>query len=183
MEKIIVLGGSLGGMDAFKSILNQLPTNYKYPIIYLFHQKIKGHAYLKELRQLTDLNVQEIRHNDSIKPGNLYVSPPNKHVLINSRLNFVLSSKPEVNNCRPSIDVFFKSFAFSLKSKAVCVLLSGSNKDGVNSLKYVIEHGGKVLIQSPESAFSPRMPQAALDQFEMLNGSSLNSIAKYITQL
>ena len=82
MDKVVILAGSLGGMDAFKEVLKKLPNNFTFPVVYIFHQKIKGHAFLKEIQNLTDLKVQEIKHNTPIESGNVYLSPPNKHVLI-----------------------------------------------------------------------------------------------------
>lgn len=178
-----MFGGSLGGTDAFKKILKQLPSDFKHPIVYIFHQKIKGLSFLKEIQSLSSLEVIEIQHNTSVTPGKIFISPSNKHVLISSRLNFILSNSPEVHFCRPSIDVSFKSLAYSLKEKAICILLSGSNKDGAKGVSYILNQGGLAFIQSPGSAFSPRMPQSALDLNPSLLGLSLENITQKLKRL
>ncbi len=58
----------------------------------------------------------------------------------------------------------------------VCLLLSGSNADGVNGLKTVQRYGGKVLIQNPDTAqvaFMPAQAKIHVQPDEILNAEDM----------
>jgi two-component system, chemotaxis family, protein-glutamate methylesterase/glutaminase len=55
-----------------------------------------------------------------------------------------------------------ESAADAFGESMVALLLSGANEDGVTGLKAVKESGGLVVVQDPQTAEVPYMPQYAI---------------------
>ncbi|MBK7265546.1 MAG: hypothetical protein IPI12_04245 [Ignavibacteriales bacterium] len=65
-----------------------------------------------------------------IKPANIYIAPPNYHLLIEDKKTIALSNDEKVNYSRPSIDLLFESAVRVYQSNLAGVILTGANDDG-----------------------------------------------------
>jgi two-component system, chemotaxis family, protein-glutamate methylesterase/glutaminase len=63
-----------------------------------------------------------------IKPGFIYVAPPDHHLLIEST-RMAVKKGPKENRFRPSIDALFRSAAYNYGPRAIGVILSGALDD------------------------------------------------------
>lgn len=159
----LVIGGSAGSLDVLLEIFPSLEKDIAFPIIVVIHRKASNESLLTDLlKSRTSLQVSEADEKVFLKPGNVYVAPADYHLLIEDDQSISLDYSEKVNYSRPSIDVTFQSAAEVFKSDLVCILLSGSNADGVEGLKTVNNFGGKVVIQNPSTAIMPYMPQQAV---------------------
>jgi two-component system chemotaxis response regulator CheB len=82
-------------------------------------------------------------------------------VVQDGRVRFL--DKPHVNGVRPAIDLLFQSGAREYGSRMVAVVLTGTLRDGSAGLAAVRKAGGVAVVQDPEDAAYPDMPQSALD--------------------
>ena len=64
---------------------------------------------------------------------------------------------------RVTIDLFFRTLAHSYGQRAVCVILSGTDSDGVIGLKHVRAQGGLTIAQDPTEAEYDSMPATAIE--------------------
>lgn len=157
-----IIGGSAGSLDVLLKVLPVVDTEIAFPIIIVIHRKHGSDSLLTELlSSRTMLPVKEVDEKERILPGTIYIAPSDYHLLIELDHTFSLDCSEKVNYSRPSIDVTFQSAAEVYKQNLVCLLLSGSNSDGVNGLKSVKSWGGTVLIQDPETAQVSYMPAQA----------------------
>ena len=159
----IVIGTSSGGMNALNFLCSALPVDFSIPIIIVQH--IGPHSdnqWIKLLNINSKLSLKEVDEKEKIENGNVYIAPPNYHLLIEKDRTFSLTIDERVNYSRPSIDVLFESAAEAYKNKLIGVILTGSNNDGTNGIKRVIECGGLAIIQNPETAESAYMPKSAI---------------------
>jgi len=108
------------------------------------------------------LRVTEARDKEPLQAGQVYLAPPNYHLLVECNGSLALSADEKVNWARPSIDVLFESAVYAWGGDLVGVLLTGANADGVRGLQRIQERGGWTLVQTPESAECPEMPRAAI---------------------
>lgn len=160
----LVIGGSAGSLDVLLEIFPALNRNITFPIIIVTHRKSGNDSLLSDLLQnRTGLKVREAEEKEQILPGYVYIVPADYHMLIEHNHTISLDYSEKVNYSRPSIDVTFQSAAEVFKNELVCILLSGSNADGVEGLKSVNKYGGSVVIQNPETAIMPYMPQQAVN--------------------
>src|ERR1035437_7782857 len=163
----IVIGVSSGGMNVMKIMFSLLPKNFNTPIIIVQHISPRSdNQWIKLLNEKSNLPIKEADEKEKIEKGNVYIAPPNYHLLIEKNKTFSLTIDERVNFARPSIDVLFESAAEAYKNKLIGIVLTGSNNDGTNGIKRIKECGGLTIIQDPETAESAYMPKSALDAIQ-----------------
>lgn len=164
LQKVIVIGGSAGSLDVLLEVLPNLTPLHRVAIVIVLHRRNSDDHILEELlRMKSRMSVVEIEDKTQLSPGNLYVAPADYHLLFEESSCFSLDVSEKIHYSRPSIDVAFESAAFALKDRLVAILLSGANADGANGLLSVKKENGIAIVQSPETAEVPYMPQSALN--------------------
>ena len=103
----------------------------------------------------------EAGDKDPIRPGNVYIAPPDYHLLVERR-SFALSTDERVNYARPSIDVLFESASDAYGPRLIGIVLTGANHDGAAGLARIKRRGGVAIVQDPGEAEAAAMPAAAL---------------------
>jgi two-component system chemotaxis response regulator CheB len=180
-RKAIVIGGSAGSLDVLLRVLPKLNPELNFPLIIVIHRKHGTESLLPELLSTrTQLVVKEVDEKEPILPGIIYIAPSDYHLLIEQDYTFSLDYSEKVNYSRPAIDVTFQTAAEVYKDGLACLLLSGSNSDGVDGLISVKKWGGQALIQDPESAQVPYMPAQAKKLVKIDFILPIESIAEFI---
>jgi two-component system chemotaxis response regulator CheB len=159
----VVIGASAGGLEALSAILPTLPASFKPPIFIVVHVPPDRRSLLPELfRSKCRVRVCETEDKEPIVGGTVYFAPPDYHLLVERDNYLSLSSDEPVFYSRPSIDVLFESAADAYGPALMAVILSGANEDGAAGLAVVAEAGGVAIVQDPDEAYAPAMPEAAL---------------------
>lgn len=184
LQKMIIIGGSAGSLEVLLEVLPQIGPISNLSIIIVLHRRNSEDALLEELlRMKSGLKVEEIEDKTSIKPGFIYVAPADYHLLIENDFSFALDVSEKVHYSRPSIDVAFESTALVFTDKLVAILLSGANSDGTDGLRHVKANGGQIIVQSPQTAEFPFMPQYAKDHIEADHILSPEELIQFISRL
>jgi two-component system chemotaxis response regulator CheB len=161
--EIVVVGASLGGLNALIALLDGLPPGFPLPLVFVQHRAADGDSGISEILQRhTGANVTEAEDKQAIVGGNIYVAPADYHLLIEPGGTFALSTEGPVRYARPSIDVLFESAADAYREKAVAVLLTGASADGALGAQRIKQRGGWLIVQDPATAEARVMPDAAL---------------------
>lgn len=183
-KKLIVIGGSSGGIEAICLILEKLNSTFTIPIILILHRSSSIDNSLVELISYkTNLIVKEADEKDELLERHLYIAPPNYHLLIESDGSLSLDVSEKILFSRPSIDVSFESAARAYGANLTAVLLSGANMDGSLGLQKVQLLGGKIFIQDPEEASVNFMPQKAIDLTQSTSIFTCAEIAGKLNEL
>lgn len=160
---LIAIGTSLGGLNALLSVVRQLPRELPVPIVVVQHRGVSQDTGLVDLlQQNTALTVVEAEDKTPLKPGVLFVAPPDYHLLVEDRESLALSTEAPVRAARPSIDVLFESAADAYGEALVGVLLTGASADGAAGLARIKQRGGCAIVQDPASAECATMPSAGI---------------------
>ncbi len=180
---LIVIGASLGGSKALAAILRGLPANFQPPIVIVQHRTRETSDGLRSLYQVSSrLVLEEPDDKAEIKPGRVYLAPPNYHLLVEEG-HFALSTEGPVEYSRPSIDVLFESAAFVYGPGLIGVVLTGANRDGARGASAIKKCGGYLIVQDPLTAESPIMPGAVLALTQVNQILSLEKIAAALVQV
>lgn len=178
--EIVVIGCSLGGMNALQVILSGLNKEFCLPIVVAQHRHKRSNEGLPSyLRRATHMNVVDADDKQWIKPGTVYLAPADYHLLVEKgELN--LSVDDAVRHSRPSIDVLFESAADAYGRNVIAIVLTGANEDGTRGAARVKKRGGTVIAQDPKTAESPIMPKAAIDAGVVDQILPLDQIASFL---
>ena len=161
----IAIGASAGGVEALGVLLQRLPEGFLPSIVVVLHLPPDRPSLLAELLQARcRLPVREALDKEQLRPGCVYLAPPDYHLLVEKEGTLALSHDPPVAFSRPSIDVLFESAAQALGPALLGVVLTGANSDGAEGLKAIRDAGGRAWVQSPEDAQADAMPLAALER-------------------
>ncbi|GAB3821025.1 chemotaxis protein CheB [Pontibacter rugosus] len=181
VEKVVVLGGSWGGIQASITILQSLTASFPYPIILVLHRLRNTESGLQQLfEKKLHLEVREVEEKEPLAPGVVYLAPANYHVLIEKDRTFSLDVSDLENYSRPSIDVTFASAADVFKEQAIGILLSGASKDGSAGLAHLHQKGGVAIVQDPAEAEVSTMPESAIKLIPGCRVMNLESIKKHL---
>lgn len=158
---VVAVGGSAGGIEALLELVARLPADLPAAVLVTVHVGENTRSALPQvLTRAGRLPVAHARHGEPLRPGRVYVAPPDFHLLTAAGVAR-LSSGPRVNRHRPAVDVMFASAARWAGDRVVVTVLSGVLDDGAVGSALVARAGGRVVVQDPADALFGSMPRAA----------------------
>jgi two-component system chemotaxis response regulator CheB len=180
---IIVVGTSAGGVEALRTLVSGLPGDFPGSVFVVMHTAPDSPGVLAQiLDRWGPLPAQNAENRVRIRPGHVYVAPPDYHLLLEPGLMRVTHG-PKENRFRPAVDPLFRSAAQTYGPRAVGVILTGGLDDGVSGLWAVKRLGGLAVVQDPAEAFMPSMPLGAIRQVEVDYTLPLAEIAPLLVRL
>ena len=183
-DKIIVMGGSAGALDAMSEVVSDLPENFPYPILAVIHLPPDKKSLIADLlNDKSHIKVREALDKEEIKAGCMYFAPSDYHMLAEHDMSVSFSIEEPVLYSRPSIDVLFETAADSFADKCIGILLTGANSDGAKGLKSIHENGGIAIVQDPNTAYADAMPASALKLVPKAKKMSLSEINSCLKSL
>ncbi|MGM0743820.1 chemotaxis protein CheB [Rhodohalobacter sp.] len=184
--EMILIAGCTGGVKELYQLISEMPTELPAPIVIVQHlPKIYTKAFAAELDKITELNVREAQNDSPLIPGQIYLAPGGYHTVIKNdgyRKVLGIHKGPRENKNRPSIDVLLRSATHAYRNKMLAVFLSGGGIDGVEGAKNVYEAGGKIILQSRESALLWNLNQKIFDQIPDLDHHPTEDIGSEIVK-
>ena len=162
--EIVVIGASVGGLEAVSVFLAELGPRFPLPVAIAQHRApAPPEGDIAAIWQrATPMPVADAEDKSPIDRGRVYIAPADYHLLVESSELFALSTDPPVLFARPSIDVLFESAVDVFGRAVIGVLLTGASADGSQGLKTIRARGGCALVQDPASAECAVMPRAGL---------------------
>jgi two-component system chemotaxis response regulator CheB len=158
---VVAIGASAGGIDALQRLMPDLPEDLPAAICIVLHIPASAHSLLPQIvARQTRLPVSQANAGERLRSGHVYVAPPDWHVLVRKG-HIRLERGPKENGVRPAIDTLFRSVAEAYGRCGIAVVLSGSLSDGAAGAAAMAAAGAAVLVQAPDDAIVPGMPEAA----------------------
>lgn len=179
---LVLVGVSAGGLDAVCALLRRLPADFGMAVVVVQHRSKDSDALCEVLQDCTPMGIHEATDKAPLEPGNVYLAPPDYHLLVEEGYFSLSTDAPEMYS-RPSIDVAFESAADAYGGRAVGVVLTGANHDGARGLRRIADRGGVALVQDPLTAEVKVMPTAALRAVPEAEVLSLEGIAARLVAL
>jgi two-component system chemotaxis response regulator CheB len=161
--RAVVVGASAGGIEALMTLLDDLPSPWRLPVVVVIHVPERRESLLARVfGQRLRVPVREAADKARIEDGVVYFAPPGYHLSIERQHVFSLSCEPPVLWSRPSIDVLMSSAADAYGPALAGLLLTGANQDGAQGMLHIHRAGGLTAVQDPAEAEVATMPRAAL---------------------
>ena len=160
--RIVGIGASAGGLSSLEDFLGGLPADTGLAFVVVQHLSRDHESFLGSLLdRVTPLAVQVLTEDTIPQPDTIYVRPPDVEVSVDEGLH--VSERP-VDYQAPdtAIDDFFLTLAVSRRERAIGVILSGMGTDGTRGAEMIKQQGGKVLVESVESAQFDSMPRTVI---------------------
>jgi two-component system, chemotaxis family, protein-glutamate methylesterase/glutaminase len=160
---IVVIGASAGGVQALDRLVERLPPKLPASVFVVLHLAAGGRSVLPSiLDRIGHLPAAVPDEQQVPERGHIYVAPPDRHLLLVGQ-EVRLTGGPRENGHRPAIDPLFRSAARTYGPRVIAVVLSGTLDDGAAGARMVRDRGGLVIVQEPDDALYPGMPQSTLD--------------------
>lgn len=159
---VVAIGASAGGLDALTELLENLPADLEAALIIVQHMFSGHESMLKDLLgKASKLPVVEVIEGMRLEAGRVYVTPPGTQMAIaEGRLR--LTKPPEDSSRFKPIDFFFRSVATFAQSRAIGIVLSGTDSDGAVGSREIKGAAGITIAQEPRTARYDGMPRSAI---------------------
>jgi two-component system, chemotaxis family, protein-glutamate methylesterase/glutaminase len=182
-RNIIVVGSSVGGVEALQKLVAGLPADFPASLFVVLHIGPETHSVLPNiLRRAGKLPARHPVDGEPIRLGHIYVAPPDYHLIIEDS-NVRLIRGPKENRHRPAIDPLFRSAARWHGPRAVGVVLTGALDDGTLGLLAIKKRGGVAIVQDPQDAFCPSMPRHAIESVQVDHVAPLDRIPGLLQEI
>lgn len=160
---VVVIGTSTGGPPALQHVLSRLKST-PCPILIVQHMPPGFTTSLAaRLDRCTPLTVREAGDGETVLAGNVYVAPAGWHMRLrrkDGRLQVWLDPESGGHLHCPSVDALFESAAEVCGSRSLGVVLTGMGKDGAAGALAIKKAGGRVVVETEETAIVYGMPKA-----------------------
>lgn len=182
-RNVIVIGASSGGLEALKTIVQNLHSTFDASIFIVWHMSADVRGILPDvLNKLHTIYAANARDKELIEPNRIYIAPPDHHLLIEEG-RVRVTRGPKENRFRPAVDPLFRSAAHVYGNRVIGVILSGGLDDGTAGLWRIKFNGGIAVVQDPGDAEVSSMPESALSAVEVDHCIPASHISELLLKL
>jgi two-component system, chemotaxis family, protein-glutamate methylesterase/glutaminase len=179
--KLLAIGSSTGGPQALFTLIQALGRSVNVPIVLTQHMPATFTPILAEhITRLGGLPCAEAKDGEALLPGQIYLAPGDKHLIIErdgaltggrppngqrvpaggALARARLSTDPPENFCRPAVDPMLRSAAGVCDGRVLVTMLTGMGHDGLAGTRRVVEAGGAAIAQDEATSVVWGMPGA-----------------------
>ncbi len=162
----LVIGVSTGGPNALAKLLPQLGARFPVPVLVVQHMPPMFTRLMAErLDAICPLQVGEATEGCVVEPGRIWIAPGDFHMVPKregSQVVLALSSSPQENSCRPSVDPLFAAAASVYGAGTLGLILTGMGQDGLRGAGEIRKAGGRIIVQDEASSVVWGMPGAVV---------------------
>ncbi len=159
VSQLVVIGSSAGGIDALGTVAAGLPDDMPIPVLIAQHLSPHRPSHLQEiLQRQTKLKVVSVDDHARLEAGTIYVVPAGTGAQITDHEIRLVAAEP--TGPTPSVDQVFGSAAAVFGEGLIAVILTGTGSDGALGAREVKLAGGTVIVQNPDTASYPGMPNS-----------------------
>jgi chemosensory pili system protein ChpB (putative protein-glutamate methylesterase) len=162
VERIFVLGASIGGPEAVRDFLAELPAGF--PMLFVLVQHM-GEEFLElmsaQLAKAVALTVRNPTHGERVGHGEVLVVPTTHRLKVDGEGVITLAHLPEKAPYSPSIDQVLRDVADQFGDKAGAIVFSGMAHDAIEGSQYLKSKGGVIWVQDPDTCVISSMVDGA----------------------
>lgn len=179
---LIFIGASTGGPSRIHTIVSSLSHDFRGAIIIAQHMGAEFiSSFIKQLRKITSLNIEEIKGGVSVAPSTIYVCEVTSRLVskegrlwLEPVLGLEHFYSPEVNTLFHSASLIDRSI------ERIGIILTGIGDDGALGALALSQSGAQCYFESEESATVFGMPRCAKELVPSGQVGSMDDIVKVI---
>jgi two-component system CheB/CheR fusion protein len=159
---VVGLGASAGGIAALQKFFSGVPRDVHAAYVVILHLSADHDSKLAQvLQSTTSMAVSQVTEPVTLESRHIYVISPSQSLkIVDGKL--VPAEMTRSEERRSPVDVFFRTLADAHRSRAVCIVLSGTGASGSIGLRHVKKHGGLTIVQRPDEAEYADMPRNSI---------------------
>ncbi len=142
---IVGIGGSAGGLIAYKALLDALPPKTGMAFVVIAHLMPRASSQLVQiLSRHTKMPVKVALNGMAIQKNHVYVIPPDVDLHMKNSKFKVVSPRTAKSI---QVDLFLTSLAEAMGANSIGIILSGYGADGSEGCKKIKEKKGTTFSQ------------------------------------
>ena len=165
--RVLAIGASTGGIHSMCQMLAKLPSQFDLPILITQHLPAAFSPVFARQLEFASGRKAYIAHDGSpVVAGEILVAPGDGHMLIELRGGAPTARivrHKVANGCCPSVDPMLESLAAAYDGAVLGVIMSGMGRDGVLGARILVDRGGMIMAQNPDSCAVWGMPRAVAE--------------------
>jgi len=164
LQRVWVLGASIGGPDAVREFLSGIPENSRNLFLLAQHM---GADFIDlmvgQLAKATALTVLMATDATTARHGQVLVVPLAERLLLEPSGEVSVVALDEPSPYSPSIDQVLFDVADRFGARAGAIIFSGMAHDAIEGAKYLASKGGVVWVQDPATCVVSSMIDGAVE--------------------
>lgn len=184
VKNVIVIGTSAGGINAMSKLVAGFEEDFDAAVFVVIHisRNSLTEVILSQIQKQTVLKCVIPKDGDEIANKVLYLAPADHHMMIEKKKVLIRKGAYD-NHWRPSIDVLFRSAAVAYDSCVTGIILTGLLDDGTSGMSAIKRSGGRCMVQDPQEADFPDMPNSVLNSMEVDYIVSINEMGYILSDM
>lgn len=183
-RNVWVLGASLGGPDALKRFLAEIPGYL--PVTFIVAQHL-GENFItllaEQLDRYTEFKVTVPLNGHVVRHHEVLVTPTNKRLTINPIGAVEFKDITEETRYKPSINMAITDIATRYSHFAGAIIFSGMCDDGVDGCEALVNQGGQVWVQDSESCVISTMSESVAKKVPVSFTGTPEMLAKQLVSI
>ncbi|MFQ5649178.1 MAG: chemotaxis response regulator protein-glutamate methylesterase [bacterium] len=166
-DKVIAIGASTGGTEAVRQVLGELPGDTPGIVVVQHMPAGFTRMFAQRLNEHSAMVVKEAKTGDRILQGRVLIAPGDYHMKVyRSGGMYYVECKQADKVCghRPSVEVLFRSVAYSVGANAIGIILTGMGHDGADGMVAMRKAGAKTIAQDEATCVVFGMPKVAYEK-------------------
>ena len=158
---VLALVTSGGGSGALATVMAELPD--ALPATLLLGHHLGTDQALEELLSCHPRwPVRWVQNGTQLEAGHLYIGLPRTLLEVQPDHRFSATFLQDEGRAGRALDGLLTSLADSCGSRVLAVVLAGEGADGATGARAIVDAGGTVLVQQPETAVHADLPNAVI---------------------
>lgn len=161
---VLFLGASMGGVEAIKTFLDNLPSYLPVAVLIAHHfDGVMVDGLPKILTRHNEWRCKLITISQRLQAGTCLIAPVDKQIVCDSTGRVILQKSLWEGEYCPNIGTLLKNVSEVYGSQLIGIIFSGMGADGSQHAKELGVNKSILWAQDPATCHSPSQPQAFID--------------------
>lgn len=182
----IAIGGSTGGIHSLVQFLEHLPKSIRTPIVITQHLPTAFvPIFASQVETASGRPTRIAADGSELAAGEILIAPGDGHASFvekGGKPVVKITKEAVASGCCPSVDPMLETLGNVLNGRVVGVVLSGMGRDGQAGAQKLVDNGGIMLAECPETCAVWGMPRGIAEAGLASQIAAPADLAKWIAR-